>query len=73
MDNPQTNLDPLVRRLAEHYGFLVEFDEVLSKWIIQNSYKRSTSFYWNSESTVDVFFDDLRAYFIECGESYGWH
>ena len=68
MDNPQINLDPVVRQVAAYYGFTINFDEELNKWIIKDPNQSfSIGFYWCSLYTVDVFFDNLRDYFEDCG------
>lgn len=73
MDNPQTILNPVIKQIAEHYGFSIVFDTELEKWIVSKSESyNGPSFYWNSTMTVNDFLDNLKDYFTECGEPRHW-
>ena len=72
MKTNEVNLDPLVRTIATHYGFSIEWDNILDKWIIKNS-ERKCEFYWSNVETVSDFLDNMKEHFEEIGyESSGY-
>jgi hypothetical protein len=74
MDNPQTQLNPLVKQLAEYYQFDIQFDnsEFAQHWVIKSVGDRynGPSFYWNSTMPFADFLDELKTYFRDTGEYY---
>lgn len=63
---PEVILPKLVKRLAEHYDFCVEWNMDLNRWIIKHT-EFGCKFLWTSDSSENVFLDDIQFYFNEVG------
>lgn len=64
-------LDPTIRKIADHYGFACTFDDILQKWIVRkdSSWMSNPSFYWSSEYDFGDFLDSVEEYFKEVAYS----
>jgi len=62
----RARLDALVRTIADHYGFSIEYDDILEKWIVANS-ETKCELYWSSKETVGDFLDNMKDHFAEIG------
>ena len=61
-------LYPVIRTVALHYRFTVKHDNATKKWSVHHRTDRN-ELYWDSTKSVEAFFEQLRAYFIEVGTS----
>lgn len=59
-------LDKIVSTLAHHYGFSVEWCDVLEKWIVKGE-ESNCYFYWCDLDNREDFFNDLKSYHMEIG------
>lgn len=64
-------LDPIIRKISEHYGFDIKYDEEFDMWIITNSTRKYSDFYWNSDYPFEEFLDDIKDYFYDAGYDMG--
>lgn len=63
-------LDPIIAKIASHYGFSVS--EQNNQFIIQEDYqgmRRPTFFWYGQGNDVEDFLDDIKDHFIEVGQS----
>jgi len=65
----QVPLNESIIAISSHYGFKVNWDVILEKWIIKSPYEiyTDTDFYWSSEYTFEDFLDSLKTYFKDMG------
>ena len=59
-------LSPLVKRLADYYGFTISWCDILNYWVVRDE-EMNCGFFWTSDKSEDVFLDDLAFYFRESG------
>ncbi len=65
-------LDPVIKEVAEAYGFKISYIESLDRVIIKDE-EMNCNFFWSSEETKPDFFRELKKYFIEiAGERCHW-
>jgi hypothetical protein len=64
-----TDIDPIIRRVSEAYGFTIEWCDVLEKTIIKGE-EEGCYFFWDSTYPypVGAFFLEVRDYFINIGK-----
>lgn len=67
-----TDIDPIIRRVSEAYGFTIEWCDVLEKTIIKGE-ESHCYFYWDSTYPVGTFFSEVRDYFIDIGKETAGH
>jgi elongation factor P hydroxylase len=65
----QPPLDHIVEVVAVAYGFYINWDCELEKWIvIGNSQRKGADcFYWSSDETNEEFFRELKKFFMDQG------
>lgn len=57
-----------IEMIAQQYGFEVNYDTTVHKLIVQGWAMYSTeNFYWTSDKTIEVFFEELKRFFMEEG------
>ena len=59
----QGSYNQIIEKISNVYGFSIEYDEILEKWIIKATGKQGTEFYWDSKYTEQDFFDELKSFF----------
>ena len=59
-------LDPVIKEVAEAYGFKISYIESLDRVTIKAE-EMNCSFFWSSEETKPDFFWKLKHHFIEIG------
>jgi hypothetical protein len=59
-------LSKTITTIAGIYGFRIDWDCVLLKWLIRAE-EEHCSFFWDSTETLEDFLDGLKEYFKEIG------
>jgi hypothetical protein len=62
-----TDIDPIIKRVAEAYGFTIEWFVVTERTIIKHE-ENHCYFYWDSSESVEGFFIEVRDFFVSIGE-----
>lgn len=59
-----TDIDPTIKEVAAIYGFKIEWNPVLAKWMISD---KGYGFYWDSTQNKETFFEELKSFFFDAG------
>ena len=65
-------LHPVIEAVANHYEFIVQYDNDLDKWMISYYWSFNKNFYWSGTNDVGNFLDEVKEFFKDIGYGGGY-
>ena len=65
-------LNPMIRKISEHYCFRIDYCDTLNHWTIRGG-QMLCEFYWTSSQTEQEFLDELSTFWQDVGAEKSHH